>query len=153
MLGSNSNFFFQDISTLEYYRIRLEEFLEYSNRSEIMRKAYLNAYDFFVENPSKYDGATATQDLTPKWLPFDWKAMLHDYLYICLNAKSSPKYIKMADSIYLNEIKYDGHFGVYLWWQKTRLSVVAKPYAVYNRFSNSMEEWQKNKICKIYNAL
>lgn len=82
MLGSSSNFFLQDKLTLSKKRHHLIMVLYDFDVPNVDR--WLKAFDYFRENPSRFDGATIVKDLeTIKGL--DAAAMNHDYAYIHLD--------------------------------------------------------------------
>lgn len=82
MLGSKSNFFLQDRETLANKRHHLIMVLQDFNVPEIHN--WTKAFDYFRNNPSRFDGATIVKDLeTIKGL--DAPAMNHDYAYIHLD--------------------------------------------------------------------
>lgn len=77
-LKSNSNFFLQSIDILLYKRNDIEHLLKIKGRDESEIKHYLDAYDFFCEFNTDYDGATFVKDLDD--IPdLDLDAMVHDY--------------------------------------------------------------------------
>lgn len=81
MLGSKNNTFFKRPTMLKVLRGKVEQLLELKERSYKDIQDYLQAFDFFVKNPTKFDGATIVKDLND--LPnLDLDAMLHDYEYI-----------------------------------------------------------------------
>lgn len=82
MLGSKSNFFFQDREMLASKRHHLIMVLRDFNVRNIDN--WTKAFDYFRNNPSRFDGATIVKDLeTIKGL--DAAAMKHDYAYIHLD--------------------------------------------------------------------
>ena len=83
---------------VKYY---LEEIKGYS---QSQANIYLAAYDYFRENPSHFDGATKTEDLYDLE-GLELAAMLHDWLYIYLNASASYKYTWYADKLMRSEMR------------------------------------------------
>jgi hypothetical protein len=82
MLGSKSNFFLQDRETLAKKRHHLIMVLQDFNVPKINK--WTKAFDYFRNNPSRFDGATIVKDLyTINGL--DAPAMNHDYAYIHLD--------------------------------------------------------------------
>lgn len=78
MFWSKSDFFKQNIETLIKKR---KEVIFLLDAKEISSKYYLSAFDYFVINPTEFDGATIVKDLKDiKGL--DLSAMVHDYQYI-----------------------------------------------------------------------
>jgi hypothetical protein len=63
---------------------------------------YKKAYDYFIENPNSYDGATMTEDLKDVF-NLDLDAMLHDFFYLRYNVSASFKYTKIADETFYRE--------------------------------------------------
>ena len=62
MLGSKSNFFHQDRESLATKRAHLVNVLNDFKVTDIRR--WLEAYDYFKNNPTEFDGATLVKDLT-----------------------------------------------------------------------------------------
>ena len=104
MFGSKNDFFYQEIVDLHESRIQAEFILKSLGRSNNDILDYLEAFDYFVANPSDYDGATIVKDLVDirkgKYY-LDLDAMLHDYEYVMgesesfkLKWKSDWRYIK-----------------------------------------------------------
>ena len=81
MFWSRCDFFKQSELLLRVYRVDLIIFLGMKGYKKIEIKDYLEAYDYFVINPSKFDGATIVKDLHDLY-KLDLDAMLHDYNYI-----------------------------------------------------------------------
>lgn len=63
---------------------------------------YKKAYDYFIDYPQNFDGATMTEDLKDVF-NLDLDAMLHDFFYIKYNVSSSYKYTQIADDIFYVE--------------------------------------------------
>lgn len=105
MLGSQNKYFHQDFDVLLENRKHLEYVLKNVwLKSQTSIKAYLEAYDFFMLNPSDYDGATVVNDFyLIKGL--DVWAMLHDYIYIKFNVAVSLCYKYLADKFYSLEMR------------------------------------------------
>lgn len=101
---SSSNYFFQDKDRLAHKR----EVMVYMLKSRFYRdywiSYFLDAYDFFCDNPSAYNGATMSQDLhdiAPDGAinGLELAAMLHDWLYVVYNVSTNRKYMKKADKV------------------------------------------------------
>jgi hypothetical protein len=101
MIKSKNDFFKKDKYQLLSLKMEVYKllFIKRRNHKEILE--YLEAFDYFIEHPDKYDGATIVQDLCD--IPrLDLDAMLHDYEYIVKGAnrdfvkkwKSDLKYIQ-----------------------------------------------------------
>jgi hypothetical protein len=79
MLGSKNYFFYKDYYVLLKSRVELRQTLSYFGIKDLT--IWLKAFDYFVTNPHKYDGATIVKDLaTIQGL--DACAMVHDYRYL-----------------------------------------------------------------------
>ena len=101
---SKSNFFFQDRETLAEKRHQVIMVLRFKGLNTQEINKFTEAYDYFRNNPKKFDGATIVKDLHDiKGL--DLKAMLHDYECL-MGANSSFKlwYVSAYD-YYLNHFK------------------------------------------------
>lgn len=104
MLGSKNNFFKLSPKNLSKARIDLVSILKIKGRSYGDIGEYLEAFDYFVSNPSDFDGATVVKDLVDIRIENDYldlDAMLHDFEYIVganlsfkAKWKSDRKYIK-----------------------------------------------------------
>lgn len=71
------------------------------------REIYKQVFDHFVKNPQQFNGASYTEELCD--IPgLDLDAMLHDYLYVVLNASVSFKYTWKADKLLRNESRRRG---------------------------------------------
>lgn len=115
MLGSKNNFFSQDKMILEEKRKELEYLISVLwNRNDYVKETYLKMYDFFCENPNKFDGATIVKDLCIiKGL--DTSAMLHDYLYLKYKVAGHYKYKWKADWLYAREMERGGGAAYSTW--------------------------------------
>lgn len=102
---SNNNYFKKPAITHKLNRGKVKYYLEeIKGYSPAQANIYLAAYDYFVINPEEFDGATMTEDLCDvKGL--ELTAMLHDYLYIALNASASLHFIRLADKLFFQEMK------------------------------------------------
>lgn len=81
LVTSKSDFFYQSREVLAEKRHHLISVLYDFRITDEEIDKYLEAYNFFCENPSLYDGATIVKDLdTIKDL--DANAMLHDFEYL-----------------------------------------------------------------------
>jgi len=117
MFGSKNYFFIQGKEILDLKRYQLEFLLkDIWQRDESVVKFYLTAFDFFVINPGKYDGATIVKDLTI--LPgLDIHAMIHDYIYLTYKVAVDIKVKWYADMIYALEMERMGG-SVYSTWSR-----------------------------------
>lgn len=101
MFWSRNSFFKQSKATLKTLRHQVSTILVFKSIEQVR---FLTAFDFFVFNPSEFDGATIVKDLDD--LPnLDLSAMVHDYYYI----KILPHYKGLK---WLKEkIKMDWQYG------------------------------------------
>jgi hypothetical protein len=80
MFWSKSDFFKQTPFDLQREKQNIVSLLEIRDLKHII-SGFLEAYDYFVANPTEYDGATIVKDLHDiKGL--DLSAMMHDFNYI-----------------------------------------------------------------------
>ncbi|WZL88332.1 hypothetical protein VS868_12065 [Salinimicrobium sp. 3283s] len=71
------------------------------------RQVYLQAFDYFVNHPKDFNGASMTEDLCD--IPgLDLDAMLHDYLYVVYKASVSWKYQILSDKLFRSEMRRRG---------------------------------------------
>lgn len=110
MLGSKNNFFEQKLNILKKVKVDLVSMLKMKGRSHNDIGEYLNAFDYFILNPKKYDGATIVKDLVDirigsRYLDLD--AMLHDYEYIVGANRSFHKKWK-SDVRYIKGMELNG---------------------------------------------
>lgn len=111
MFGSKNRFFYQKQTALSVARIRVRRVLIGKERSKFDIGEYLKAFDYFVLNPSQYDGATIVKDLidvkiNSEYLDLD--AMLHDYEYIVKGANRSFSRKWKSDMKYLKNMERNG---------------------------------------------
>ena len=104
IFSSSNRYFFQPDALLSENRRNLDLILQLKGYALQQRTIYLSAYDYFVIHPEQFDGATMTEDL-PDIDSLELAAMLHDYLYIQLNAAGSFKYILKADLLLRSEMR------------------------------------------------
>lgn len=97
---SKSNFFQQPKMALQYKRQLLWSVLK---DFEIPKQYdFMEAYDYFMDNPSQFDGATIVKDI-PTIRGLDAPAMLHDYQYIQIDF--------WARRGFVQKIKCDWNYG------------------------------------------
>ena len=140
-------------------REQLITYLVIKKFNRLQREIVFNAYDYFVENPNRYDGATMSQDLydLPKSGNYDGleiAAMVHDYIYIYLCANLSPKAMKIADKTMKSLMIKTNKSGFEIGRRMFLLKLVKIPFAWYNRIktSNRITEAQMESINHTYNA-
>jgi hypothetical protein len=101
---SSSNYFHQDSAILSENRKNIDLYLQLKDYSLQQRAIYLKAYDYFVQYPLHYDGATMTEDLFDV-AGLELASMLHDYLYIEYNVAGNYRYRLMADKLFRREMR------------------------------------------------
>ena len=101
---SKSNFFEQDREILAKKKHQVIMLLRFKGLNTQEINKFTEAYDYFKNNPKKFDGATIVKDLHDiKGL--DLKAMLHDHECL-MGANSNFKlWYKSAYDYYLNHFK------------------------------------------------
>ena len=77
MIFSKPKFFHLSRFFLLKARQEIEMYLDLKG---MIKDYYLEAYDYFMDHPTKYDGATMVKDLNDVYI--DLTAMRHDYDYI-----------------------------------------------------------------------
>lgn len=114
MLGSKSDFFFSPKEKLEKTKKVMIDHLLLHNTSDDIINIYLDAYDYFITNPSQYDGTTILKDI--EVIPdLDIWAMLHDYLYVRFNVSVNFKQKYYSDIIFTKELERMGHSWEVSW--------------------------------------
>ena len=134
MLGSKNDFFLNTPSELVRSRYDMLEVLDLLNRSDEDKILYLDAFNYFVDNPREFDGATVMRDLFVIRYPdrkLDIDAMLHDYEYIN-GANKSFKLKHKADFRYFNNMRRNGK-GVQL-FRLSALLITGIIFVPYNKF-------------------
>lgn len=160
MIGSKNKFFFQPTNILLKNKTKLIYLLrDIWQRDEKIIQIYLDAYKYFMDNPSDYDGATIVKDL--KAIPgLDIWAMLHDYLYIVYNTPCNVNYKYYSDIIYIWEMERMGVSAYASWSRFLGLSVFGTlfftPYVLLKgkRMDKNMKKEMKNIyniFCKLHN--
>lgn len=110
MFGSKNDFFYQSPTVLRKARIDLVELLRIKGRSREEVQEYIEAYNYFIANPDKFDGATIVKDLVDVRTPtgyLDADAMLHDYEYI-MGANRNLKLKWNSDYKYIKNMEKNG---------------------------------------------
>jgi hypothetical protein len=136
MLGSSNNFFKQPEKVLMKKRNSVMILLDSKDYTEAQIDIYLSAYDYFVENPNDYDGATVVNELIDVYgvLGFDGldlDAMLHDFHYLVYKAGTNLKYKTMADKIFREGIKRKGKSKWSSWTRYVGLRIVSIPFTIF----------------------
>lgn len=109
MLFSRNDFFKQERSVLMDKRERLVSVLLDFNVMDIDR--FLLAYDYFVEFPEDFDGATIVKDLDTIY-NLDAPAMVHDFEYLINQVWKSPVKKFKADIQYSKDMERTGKHPV-----------------------------------------
>lgn len=139
MLGSKNDFFKQKSDRLTKSKYDMLEVLSLLDRNEEDKLMYLDAYNYFIGNPDRFDGATVMRDLfilKHRSNKLDIDAMLHDYEYITGANKNFKKKFK-ADLRYFNNMLLNGK-GVQLF--RFVILVITSPFFVYyNKIKNKLK--------------
>lgn len=136
MLGSKNDFFKQKTEQLTRSKYDMLDILSLLGRSEQDKLMYLDAYNYFISNPDKFDGATIMRDLfvlKTKKDKLDIDAMLHDYEYVN-GANLSFKLKHKSDLRYFNNMLLNGK-GVQL-FRLSALLIGGLFFVPYNKFKN-----------------
>lgn len=98
---SKSSFFLQDENTLNVYENDMYTLLVLKGRTKAEIKQYMDAFDFFRNFTTKFDGATIVKDLCdlPK---LDLDAMVHDYECLIGANRNLIKWFKSAWNYFEN---------------------------------------------------
>ncbi len=104
LFNSENNYFDQPREVLQVNREHIRQYLTNMKRyNSAQVSIYLGAYDYFVNFPLEFDGATMTEDL-PDIGRLELCAMLHDYLYINYNCAGNLAYRWRVDQLFRNEM-------------------------------------------------
>lgn len=148
----SKDFFKQSALELVNKRRLLIKYLESQEYSQEKINIYLEAYNYFIYHPNKYDGATIVKDLHHiKGL--DINAMLHDYQYINYKVASSFKYKYYSDYIYAKQMEKQGR-GFYAWIRLIGVTIGGLFYTPKSIIMRGfMSKEQKEKILLTYKLL
>lgn len=153
MLGSTSHFFNQSIEQLALKRRQVNQLLKLKGYNHHQIAIYIEAYNYFCQNPAQYDGATIVKDLVD--IPgLDLDAMLHDYHYINYNAAASFVTKWKADWMYAkgNERKGKGQYSAFSRFAGlTIIGIGFVPYARWKR--GKIKPEQKKEFLEDYKTL
>lgn len=132
MIWSRPKYFHLSTNYLKANRRELEYFL---NLKGVNPDKYLEAYDYFVENPKKYDGATIVKDLDDVF-GLDLSALRHDYDYLVpLKKEKGLKWLKMKFKIdfeygksmeIMGKHPFVAYLRVFLLWITTPFYLIIK---------------------------
>jgi hypothetical protein len=156
MLGSENKFFYSDVDRLIKTKKLMVDHLKIHNTDKKMIDLYELAYDYFVLNPEKYDGATVLKDMLI--IPgLDMWAMLHDYIYIMFNVAVSWKYKFYADKMYAEEMERMGHSWEVTWVRFGLLMITHLLFTPYElirgKIMNSNQRYLFSEIYKQYREI
>lgn len=152
MFGSKSNYFYKPKDVLKYNQRQMVKYLVSQNYTMIQIGIYEKAFEYFCDNPGKFDGATIVKDL--HHIPgLDMNAMLHDYQYIVYRCASDLAMKRKCDWLYAKEMERMGK-GQLSWvnWGLLKLSGI--PFFLYSLSKNGAptEEMQR-KFLSDYDCL
>lgn len=157
ILTSKSNYFQQSPFKLASNRELLIGYLDLKGFNRTQRKIVLEAYDFFIENPNRFDGATMSQDLfdltkSGNYDGLEIAAMIHDYIYIHLGANLSRKAMKLADNVMKVVMIKTNKSGFEIGRRMFLLKIINRPFAWYTRFKtgNTITDAQLVQIHDIH---
>lgn len=129
MLGSKSKYFHQSKPILIEGHKKMVRYLVDMNYSIMQIGVYEKAYEYFCDNPTKFDGATIVKDLYH--IPgLDLNAMLHDYQYLVYNVSASLKMKRKCDWLYAKEMEKTGK-GQLSWVNWLGLKITGIPFIIY----------------------
>lgn len=157
LLTSTSNYFHKPAHLLAQDRDLMLQILQLRRFKKIQINYFLRAFDYFVANPSQYDGATASQDLYDinselldgkKYDGLEFAAMLHDWIYIVLRANKSVEAMRIADRVMKRVMKRMSKSGAEITWRLFRLAIVRRPFAIYNWWTTTKNI--KTDVISIY---
>jgi hypothetical protein len=157
MLKKNVKYFFNEEEVLLKNREILIFLLKKVwLRNQYIIDLYLEAYDYFMKNPERFDGASIVADffIMPD---LDIWAMLHDYLYIKYSVACNYKYKYYADIIYCVEMRRFKIHWLDVWFTRFigLTLIIGLTFTPYMYFKGLRMNKQKKKIIKemYYNIL
>lgn len=144
MLGSKSNYFYLPKPVLKSNRLKLFRYLIDNDYTMEQVAIYQKAFDYFCENPSKYDGATIVKDL--HHIPgLDINAMLHDYHYLHYKCAGNLFIKWKCDWLYAKEMERTGK-GYLAWFNFALLKITGIPFFIYTYLKNGAPDCDKKRI-------
>ena len=139
MFWSRDDTFKKSKTELDILRKNVKAYLNIKERKMSDISDYLNAFDYFIERPNKFDGATIVKDLVDIG-ELDLDAMVHDYDYIHGANRNFVKKWK-ADIKYIKNMERNGKgIRIFRLFLLTIIGIVFVPYC-----------FIKNKIKKYLN--
>jgi hypothetical protein len=143
MLGSKSKYFFKSKDGLLLNRKDLIKYLTIWKYSKKQIDVYLKAFDYFCENPTKFDGATIVKDLYH--IPgLDINAMLHDYQYVLHSCATNLKSKFYCDYLYAKQMEKLGK-GQLAWWRFAYLKITGIPFYIYSLIKKGKQIKEQEK--------
>ena len=127
MFWSRDDTFKKSKTELDILRKNIKAYLHIKERKMSDISDYLNAFDYFVEHPTEFDGATIVKDLVDIG-ELDLDAMVHDYDYINGANRNFIKKWK-ADIKYIKNMERNGKgIRVFRLLLLTIIGIVFVPY-------------------------
>lgn len=142
---SKSNYFYQSNIALNQGHKEMLQYLYIKKFTADQIVWFEDAYNYFRQNPSHYDGATLSQDLYSISGLELW-SMLHDYFYIALNVWASRKYMRKADKILRLTMHKGNNAGFEMNLRTVKLFFLRGFYPWYNRVFKGRRMTSHNKI-------
>lgn len=139
IFGKSKIFYLDEVFLRNIVKPQLIEALERKARSNREINEYLVAFDYFIENPSRYNGATIVRDLyvlkyrlDSGTYKLDPDAMLHDYEYI--EKKANRNFIAKikSDYKYFSNMLANGKGARIIRFVLLTLLTITVVYVVYN---------------------
>lgn len=113
--------------------------IEYLELKEVDNKRFIKAFNFFIDNPNKFDGATIVKDLVDV-KGIDLSALVHDYNYLVqLKKYRGYKWVKAKvkyDIQYGKDIAMLGKGNMY-YWRTVALILITPIYPIYKLIINN----------------
>ena len=127
MFWSKDDTFKKSKIELDILRNNIKAYLHIKERKMSDISDYLNAFDYFIERPNKFDGATIVKDLVDIG-ELDLDAMVHDYDYIHGANRNFIKKWK-ADIKYIKNMERNGKgIRVFRLLLLTIIGIIFVPY-------------------------
>ena len=136
MFWSKDNTFKKSKQELNILRKNIKAYLHIKERKMSDISDYLNAFDYFIERPNKFDGATIVKDLVDIG-ELDLDAMVHDYDYIHGANRNFVKKWK-ADIKYIKNMERNGK-GIRI-FRLSLLTIIGIVFVTYCFFKNKIKK-------------
>ena len=141
---SKSDYFKKSSAELKQGREDMIVFLHIKNFDPDQIGWFCKAYDYFIENPKEYNGASYSQDLYCISTLELW-SMLHDWFYIALNVWADRYYMRQSDKILRLTMHKGNDAGFEMNWRTVRLFFLRGLYPWYNRAFKGRVMTDQNK--------